>query len=150
MKAIKMFQATIVFAAFLIIGGCSDEIMSPVVPDSKTVSGQVNEINLQNEKESTYDSFRTKISLKPGQTHSFDFSNTGFYNFSQILLTTCSDIEVIGYNDDELIWLNCSSTGFYARSITVRNLSKDLVNPEVILKGSTKKSPDPLKIKSQN
>lgn len=146
MKLNKLFKLAIVLSVISVFTGCSDEINAPSMSPPIAYSGSEFE-----QQEISTSVFRTNISLKPGQSYSFDYSNTGFYTVNFIMVTTCDNVEIKGYNDDELIFLSCYSSGFTAKTIRIKNISSEIIEPVVYLKGSDKKNinPDPRIIESE-
>ncbi len=148
MKTIKMFQIAAVMLVLSFAAGCGDQLISPT--ESVTTENQSMELKSAasgNEK----NVFSAKIRIKPNQSFSFNYSNTGYYEFNLFSITNCDGspkaFEVIGYSDDEQILLSCSSSGFVATSISIQNLASDILELDVVLSGSKAKPRDPKALK---
>lgn len=141
MKTIKALQITLAILVLTVLVGCRDEIVSspPQGPDNKK--------ELNAEQISSNNIFQAQIKIQPGQVETFNHLNTGFYTFNSISILNCPEkrniLEITGSMDDELLLLECSSKGFSAKSIFIRNKSSNTIEVNLILRGSKDKIKGP-------
>ena len=139
MKTLKSATAIFIIFVLSILTGCSDQLISPVAQSS----GSDQKVNIAEENTKDVLKYQSKISLKPNESYSYSYENTGFYSFSSISVLNCGDIksglDISGYMDDQAIILDCNSTGFYAWSITIVNTTGEAVDLDVTLTGSKKR-----------
>ena len=139
MKTLKSATAIVTICILSILTGCSDQLITPVTQST------VSDLKLNTAEENIKDllRYKSKISLKPNESYSYSYENTGFYSFKSISILNCGDfksgLDISGYMDDQAIILNCNSSGFYVWSITIVNTTGEAVDLDVTLTGSKKK-----------
>ncbi len=141
MKTFKMLQiAAVIFGLSVLIGcGNSDEIISSGSPG---ISPGTDKRILETEENvprpvPVIPTYRTQLKLKPNSSQTFEFSNTGFYKFTSIDVSSigpsadrtvqdCSNISIYGDSKNDQ-YISCHSGGFDFKKITIENTSsKDL------------------------
>ncbi|MEO8664761.1 MAG: hypothetical protein ABI462_04625 [Ignavibacteria bacterium] len=136
MYTFKIYRTAILMLVLSILAGCSDEITSPVTESG----GHETAIKQEAQENLSTNFFHGKVLLKPRQSYSFSYENTGFYRFNAVSVTNCedikNDIEVTGYMDDEAITLGCSTKDFWVKSITVTNISGHKTEIDIYLTGT--------------
>lgn len=141
MKALKMIQTAIAVIVISVLAGCSDQLISPTASNDTNNSVEINSAGNQ----AANNVFHSKIGLKPYQSYSFDYLNTGFFTFNSIWVAdkeVKSKLEIFGYLDDEVIVLNEESKGFFVRTISIQNVTSKALEIDVTLSGSRVKYPE--------
>lgn len=141
MRALKMIQTAIAVIVISVLGGCSDQLLTPAASGDTTGSVEINSAGNQ----TANNVFHSKIGLKPYQSYSFDYVNTGFFTFNSIWISgreAKSKLEIFGYLDDEVLVLNEESKGFFVRTISIQNITSQALEIDVTLSGSRVKYPE--------
>lgn len=136
MKTLKTLTAIIIICTLNVIAGCSDDIISPTVQSSVTEKNSFT----KNESSDDIERYHSNISLKPHDSYTYTYENTGYYKFNSISILNCGNtkgsLDISGYSDDQAFVLGCNSKGFDAWSITIVNTTRESVNLDVFLSGS--------------
>lgn len=121
MKTTFKLLTVLTVCSVIILSGCESDITS----SGKSTNNEQNVS--ENKKPVNATSLMIKLNLNPNQTYSLNYTNTGYRAFYSLNIENCTEanklIEIIGYADDELILLNCSSSNLYVFSIDIKNIS---------------------------
>jgi ABC-type phosphate transport system substrate-binding protein len=156
MNASKMFKAALVILAISILVGCSDQLTSPQDSLSNN-SGGIGTTKFngsETQDRIAENAFSTTMKLKPGQSYTFNVSNTGLAKFTAIDVVDlsikpnedkyaqdCYGISVFGDTKDDIA-VSCHSSGFEFKNLTVQNSSSGILGLRISLYGvKFKKSP---------
>ncbi|HMS33874.1 MAG TPA: hypothetical protein PKC91_07295 [Ignavibacteria bacterium] len=136
MKILKTVMTMVFIITISILAGCGDELISPAGQNTFSEKSSVTKPETSNDIER----YHSSISLKPHNSHTYTYENTGYYKFNSISILNCGNtkgsLEISGYSDDQAFILGCNSKGFEALSIIIVNTTNETVDLDVFLTGS--------------
>jgi len=136
MKTLKIVITVILIYTGTYFSGCNNEFSSPV-------NSKISDAEKLNSDELHLDSaIHRIIKLKPHQTYTFNYLNTGFRIFRSLNAPNCEELENIiqirGYADDGEVFIECGDNNFSALEVNIINLTSGYVYLDLTLTGSRK------------
>lgn len=144
MKNLKMLLAALSLTALSFVTGCSDQITSSGKQDFMPSD---NEITLDAGRQIDRPIFHTQIRLKPYRSYTFNLENTELNVFNSIKAQRiyystdsdvnndlCRDLRIFG-RSNEKVELNCNSSKFDLKEVTVVNTGPSMFDVDVVLTG---------------